>query len=184
MASTNPLNTITVGGVTKKLSEYEAAQNQAKTAEQRKNDALGKDAFLKLLVTQMRYQDPLDPQDNSEYLSQLAQFSALEQMTNVSKGLENVSKIVDNINSSVLIGQLSGMIGQPVQWNSVVMGEDKKPLKNSDGTVKTQSYEGKIIGVSITDGQPSVIAEVNGKIHQVQVSEIVRVGRLTPEKKP
>ena len=182
MASSNPLNTINVGGVVQKLSDYEAAQNQAK-AKDKKNDALGKDAFLKLLVTQMKYQDPLDP-DNSEYLSQLAQFSALEQMTNVSKGLENVSKIVDNINSSVLIGQLSGMIGQPVQWNSVVMGEDKKPLKNSDGTVKTQSYEGKIIGVSITDGQPSVIAEVNGKIHQVQVSEIVRVGRLTPEKKP
>ena len=99
-------------------------------------------------------------------------------MTNVSKGLENVSKIVDNINSSVLIGQLSSMIGQPVQWNSVVMGDDKKQLKNSDGTVKTQSYEGKIIGVSITDGQPSVIADVNGKTHQVQVSEIVRVGRL------
>ncbi len=100
MASSNPLNTINVGGVVQKLSDYEAAQNQAK-AKDKKNDALGKDAFLKLLVTQMRYQDPLDPQDNSEYLSQLAQFSALEQMTNVSKGLEKVSKIVDNINSAV-----------------------------------------------------------------------------------
>ena len=169
MASSNPLNTINVGGVVQKLSDYEAAQNQAK-AKDKKNDALGKDAFLQLLVTQMKYQDPLDPQDNSEYLSQLAQFSALEQMTNVSKGLENVSKIVDNINSSVLVGQLSSMIGQPVQWQTEV--------KDSDGKVKTQSYEGKIIGVSITDGQPSVIADVNGKTHQVQVSEIVRVGRL------
>lgn len=173
MASTNPLNTINVGGVVQKLSEYEAAQNQAK-AKDKKNDALGKDAFLQLLVTQMKYQDPLDPQDNSEYLSQLAQFSALEQMTNVSKGLENVSKIVDNINSSVLIGQLSGMIGQPVQWISEVKGEDGKLTK--------QNYEGKIIGVSITDGQPSVIADVNGKSHQVQVSNIVRVGRLMAEK--
>lgn len=173
MASSNPLNTINVGGVVQKLSDYEAAQNQAK-AKDKKNDALGKDAFLKLLVTQMKYQDPLDPQDNSEYLSQLAQFSALEQMTNVSKGLENVSKIVDNINSSVLIGQLSGMIGKPVQWISEVKGEDGKMTK--------QNYEGKIIGVSITDGQPSVIADVNGESHQVQVSSIVRVGRLTAEK--
>ena len=78
MASSNPLNTITTGGVRQKLSDYEAAQNQAK-AKGKKNDTLGKDAFLKLLVTQMRYQDPLDPQDNSQYLSQLAQFSALEQ---------------------------------------------------------------------------------------------------------
>lgn len=172
MASTNPLNTINVGGIVQKLSEYETAQNQAK-AKDKKNDALGKDAFLQLLVTQMKYQDPLDPQDNSEYLSQLAQFSALEQMTNVSKGLADVSKIVDNINSSVLIGQLSSMIGQPVQW----IAEEKA----ADGTVTKQSYEGKIIGVSITDGQPSVIADVNGKTHQVDVSKIVRVGRLTAE---
>ena len=173
MASSNPLNTINVGGVVQKLSDYEAAQNQAK-AKDKKNDALGKDAFLKLLVTQMKYQDPLDPQDNSQYLSQLAQFSALEQMTNVSKGLSEVSKIVDNINSSVLIGQLSGMIGQPVQWITEVKG--------SDGKTEKQNFEGKIIGVSITDGQPSVIADVNGKTHQVEVSKIVRVGRLTAEK--
>ena len=177
MASSNPLNTINVGGVVQKLSDYEAAQNQAK-AKDKKNDALGKDAFLKLLVTQMRYQDPLDPQDNSEYLSQLAQFSALEQMTNVSKGLENVSKIVDNINSSVLVGQLSSMIGQPVQWQTEVKDSDGKVIKDKDGKPTTKTYEGKIIGVSISDGQPSVIADVNGESHQVQVSQIVRVGRL------
>ena len=173
----NPLNTINVGGVVQKLSDYEAAQNQAK-AKDKKNDALGKDAFLKLLVTQMKYQDPLDPQDNSEYLSQLAQFSALEQMTNVSKGLENVSKIVDNINSSVLVGQLSSMIGQPVQWQTEVKDSDGKVIKDKDGKPTTKTYEGKIIGVSISDGQPSVIADVNGESHQVQVSQIVRVGRL------
>ena len=173
MANTNPLNTINVGGVVQKLSEYEAAQNQAKTAEQRKNDALGKDAFLQLLVTQMKYQDPLDPQDNSEYLSQLAQFSALEQMTNVSKGLSEVSKIVDNINSSVLIGQLSSMIGQSVQWITETKGED--------GQTSKQSFEGKVIGVSITDGAPSIIADVGGKTHQVEISKIVRIGRLTAE---
>ena len=172
MASSNPLNTINVGGVTQKLSEYEAAQNKAKSAEKKRNDALGKDAFLQLLVTQMRYQDPLDPQDNSEYLSQLAQFSALEQMTNVSKGLADVSKIVENINSSVLIGQMSGMIGQPVQWITEVKGtEGEKPTK--------QTFEGKVIGVSISDGQPSIIADVNGKTHQVKISEIVRVGRAS-----
>nr|WP_325189672.1 flagellar hook capping FlgD N-terminal domain-containing protein [uncultured Selenomonas sp.] len=170
MPSTNPLNTINVGGVTQKLADYEAAQNQAK-AKDKNSNVLGKDAFLQLLVTQMKYQDPLDPQDNSEYLSQLAQFSALEQMTNVSKGLGEVSKIVENINSSVLIGQLGSMIGQPVQW----MTEEK----TADGQTVKKSYEGKIIGVSITDGQPSVIADVNGKTHQVQISKIVRIGRAS-----
>ena len=73
------MNTITVNGVTYNYEEYMASQNATK-----KNvnaDYISKDTFLKLLVTQMQYQDPLDPMDNGEYLSQLAQFSALEQMT-------------------------------------------------------------------------------------------------------
>ncbi len=47
------------------------------------NDMLGKDAFLKLLVTQLRYQDPLSPMDDREFVAQMAQFSTLEQMQNM-----------------------------------------------------------------------------------------------------
>jgi flagellar basal-body rod modification protein FlgD len=48
-----------------------------------KKDDLGKTAFLSLLVTQLQHQDPLDPQDNSEFLAQLAQFSSLESLQQV-----------------------------------------------------------------------------------------------------
>ena len=51
---------------------------------QRGSSELGKDEFLKLLVTQLQNQDPLNPQDDTQFISQLAQFSALEQMTNMS----------------------------------------------------------------------------------------------------
>ena len=49
---------------------------------------LGKDAFLQLLVAQMKYQDPLEPTSNTEYISQLATFSQLEEMQNVSASMD------------------------------------------------------------------------------------------------
>ena len=54
--------------------------------------ALGRDAFLNLLVTQLRHQDPLQPQADGEFIAQLAQFSSLEQLTQIQKTLESMSK--------------------------------------------------------------------------------------------
>ncbi|MBN1309417.1 MAG: hypothetical protein JXA18_15970 [Chitinispirillaceae bacterium] len=53
---------------------------------------LGKDDFLLLLVTQLQYQDPLNPMDNTEFVSQLAQFSALESGNNVEKAIMNLDE--------------------------------------------------------------------------------------------
>ena len=47
---------------------------------------LGKDAFLNLLVTQLQYQDPLEPASDTEYIAQMAQFSTLEQLQNLNNG--------------------------------------------------------------------------------------------------
>ena len=96
------MNTITVNGVTYNYEEYMASQNATK--KDVNADYISKDTFLKLLVTQMQYQDPLDPMDNGEYLSQLAQFSALEQMTEVADKMENVHTLVENLDTSVLVG--------------------------------------------------------------------------------
>lgn len=59
---------------------------------------LDKDAFLQLLVAQMKYQDPLEPTSNTEYISQLATFSELEEMQNVSHSMEQAR-------ASQLVGQ-------------------------------------------------------------------------------
>ena len=69
---------------------------EAKKNETAKSSELDKEAFLQLLVTQMKYQDPLEPTDNTEYVSQLATFSELEQMTNLvaSSDLTRASQLV------------------------------------------------------------------------------------------
>ncbi|MCR5683843.1 MAG: hypothetical protein K6G81_00275 [Lachnospiraceae bacterium] len=64
------------------IVDYTASPETTKTSN-RGNSKLGKDAFLQLLVTQMQYQDPLEPSDNTEYVAQLAQFSQLEQLQNL-----------------------------------------------------------------------------------------------------
>ena len=64
-----------------------AAQNYTSKKETNSNE-LDKNAFLQLLVAQMKYQDPMNPGDSTEYMSQLAQYSALEATMNISDTLE------------------------------------------------------------------------------------------------
>lgn len=61
-------------------TESQASLKKANTAD---NNGMDKDAFLQLLVAQMQYQDPLEPTSNTEYISQYAQFSQVEQMQNM-----------------------------------------------------------------------------------------------------
>ncbi len=63
-------------------------RNQQQAAKPRELD---KQAFLQLLVTQMRYQNPLEPMDNKEYVAQLAQFSSLEQMQAMARNIESMA---------------------------------------------------------------------------------------------
>ncbi len=169
----NPLNTITVNGVTYNAEAY-AASNPTET---KKNDDLGKDAFLQLLVTQLKNQDPLDPQDNSSYIAELAQFSSLEQMTNVVKNLEDLGKIVGNIDTSVLVGQLSSMIGRQVDWTETINEADAEGNPTSHETTLT----GTVTGVTIVEGTPRIIVEADGEKHIVEIANIGHVYNSTPE---
>ena len=80
---------------------------------------LGKDDFLKLLVTQLKYQDPSKPMEDTAFISQMAEFSALEQMTNMSKGFENLAS---NLNSSFVLS-LIGKDVEVTQDASIVSGK-------------------------------------------------------------
>ena len=56
-----------------------------------RTDGLGRDAFLQLLVTQMSHQNPLQPQEDGAFIAQLAQFSSLEQLTNIDGTLKGMA---------------------------------------------------------------------------------------------
>ena len=95
-----------------------------------KGSAADKDMFLQLLVAQMRYQDPMNPTDSSQFLAQSAQFTALEKMQDVA------DKTAQLFQAQVSFGA-SGFIGKTVSWT------------DSDGVTQTGSVHGVTFG---TDG--------------------------------
>lgn len=95
---------------------------------------LGKDAFLKILVTQLKHQDPLEPLQDKEFISQMTQFSSLEQMTNMNTSM---NRFID-FQLSGLITQQSNLIGQNVYWRETSDG-----VESSDkGIVQAVSLKG------------------------------------------
>lgn len=89
------------------------ATSVASKTSQTNGSNLDKDAFLQLLVTQMQYQDPLEPTDNTEYMSQLAQFSELEAMNNLNTAYSN-SQALSLVGEYVILNatDASGNINQ------------------------------------------------------------------------
>ena len=69
---------------------------------------MDKDDYLKLLITQLQNQDPTSPMDDKEFIAQMAQFSSLEQMTNMTAGFQAMSKML-------AVGQATSMLGREVE---------------------------------------------------------------------
>lgn len=69
---------------------------------------MGKNDFLKLLITQLTHQDPSKPLSDTAFISQMAQFSALEQMTNMSDGFKKLNEILSS-------GQMVSLLGKKVE---------------------------------------------------------------------
>ncbi|MFI2856985.1 flagellar hook capping FlgD N-terminal domain-containing protein [Paenibacillus sp. JSM ZJ436] len=71
---------------------------------------MGKDQFLSILIAQLRYQDPMQPMQDKEFIAQMAQFTSLEQLMNISSQLTDMRQS---------LGSASGLIGQKVSWIAV-----------------------------------------------------------------
>ncbi len=82
-----------------------ASTEQNTTTVENNNNNLGKDAFLELLVTQLKYQDPLSPMGNEEFIAQMAQFSSLEQMQNMNTNMEQSLRMDTLSQGAALVGR-------------------------------------------------------------------------------
>jgi flagellar basal-body rod modification protein FlgD len=86
---------MSVDAVTSTTSTDSATSTTAK-----KQSALGQDAFLTLLTTQLKNQDPTDPVDNTEFIAQLATFSSLEKLTSIDDTATSTYKLWENLTSA------------------------------------------------------------------------------------
>jgi len=107
-----------------------------------------KEMFLQLLVAQMRYQDPMNPTDSSQFLAQSAQFTALEKM-------QDVADQTSALFSAQMAFGASGLIGKQVSWI------------DSDGVTQSGSVSG------VTFGSTGPVLDING--NNIPIVDVVTV---------
>jgi flagellar basal-body rod modification protein FlgD len=109
-----------VTGIT---SSYYSGWADSKTAPTAEEQTLGKDAFLKLLVAQLKYQDPTNPTDSAQFMQQTAQFTLVEKMEQLLTTSQSQSAIA--------------LVGKSVTWNNA-LGKEQS---------------GVVTGVSVSEGK-------------------------------
>ncbi|KRF31923.1 flagellar hook capping FlgD N-terminal domain-containing protein [Paenibacillus sp. Soil787] len=85
------------------------AGNKAKSKD-KDNQTLGKDDFLKILITQLQNQDPTQPLQDKEFIAQMAQFTSVEQLTNMAGEMKLMRQS---------LGFVSGLIGKSITWSEI-----------------------------------------------------------------
>ena len=139
------------------VQDTSATQTTAKETTKTSNSKLDKDAFLKLLVTQMQYQDPLNPSSNTEYVAQLATFSQLEQL--------------QNINKESTVSQAFGLVGKTVD------------VTTENATGNSTTITGRVDYVSMSGGEAKL--SVNGKLYSIdQLATVLDSTYLTEQGLP
>lgn len=138
-----------------------------------------KDLFLKLLVAQMSNQDPLNPQDPTQYVTQLAQFSSLEQMQNLNDGIEYLVGLTNGVLVNSAMSTASTLIGKRIEayapkeddteeTNNVVKDDEKPDDK--------KTITGVVEGIKIKDGivYMEVRVDESGELKSIEYGSLIK----------
>ncbi len=97
----NTLSGTSLVDLERQVDTFNAKQSYTRSV----RDNLQRDDFLKILITQLQHQDPTKPMEDREFIAQMAQFSSLEQMTNMSRQFEELSATMKNAQAVNLVGR-------------------------------------------------------------------------------
>lgn len=136
------------------LSNYQKAERKTGSSE------LGKDDFLKLLMTQLQNQDPTNPREDTEFIAQMAQFSSLEQMANLNSAFE---KFTSQQQQSLLISY-NQFVGKEITWH--------KLSELEDGTTEVQEGTGKVTSLQYKNDQVIFILEDGTELEPANISQV------------
>lgn len=120
----------------------------------KESTTLGKDDFLKILITQLQNQDPTQPLQDKEFIAQMAQFTSVEQLTNMASEMKLMRQS---------LGFVSGLIGKSISWSGV------------DASGVTTDMSGVVDSITFKDGNQ--FASVNGvEVSLDKLKKIENVG--------
>jgi flagellar basal-body rod modification protein FlgD len=130
------------------------------------NNQLGQDAFLKLLTTQLQNQDPLNPMDDTQSVAQLAQFSSVQAVTQLSDSFTAFQ-------SNFAVMQSAGLLGKTVSAQST---DASGNVTTVSGTVKTISVVNGVPEFTLADANGNLITDSSGNALELPTSSILSIG--------
>ena len=152
--------------------QNQTAFTQSNSTDRKTSSKNDSNMFLNLMLQQLKNQDPTQPTDNTEWLSQLAQYSSLEQMTQMNTGLTNcmnyISAMYNDMAMNAEITQTLSMVGKEV---TITVPDEKDSSKTTEIT-------GKVTEANFKDGTGKV--KVNGEYYSISnITSIRESGKGT-----
>lgn len=142
---------------TKNVWPYYSSNNVSKagTTASGAQSSLGKDDFLKILITQLKNQDPMQPLEDKEFIAQMAQFTSVEQLTNMSGELKQLRQS---------LGMASSLIGKTVTYTATnAQGKDEVKTGTVESIIlKSGVQYAKVNGTDVSLDKISGISNPGG----------------------